>query len=252
MKAGRAALHRSTGLCVWGGAHGVVAVQQTGTGDTEDGQEAATHDGEAAAVLREEEGEAPKSPGADLQQEAAARRAAQRLRAVARRRGGRRRAGGFLRGAFGGLGKLLSIGFAFQVLGAGLGALLAVVLPNALLGTQTWYRDSPWTRIAVRAAFAAIALPMLVGMLPAAMGGALLIGGFAAVGVSIIGTALNRPLAIGAGDTALSLQSFGFSGLGAYAPARNVLGPGSGFGAYAPTRQVLPFSGSPSGGGPRV
>ena len=173
-------------------------------------------------------------------------------RRVGRRSGSRRRAGGFLRGAFGGLGKLLSIGFAFQVLGAGLGALLAVVLPNALLGTQTWYRDSPWTRIAVRAAFAAIALPMLVGMLPAAMGGALLIGGFAAVGVSIIGTALNRPLAIGAGDTALSLQSFGFSGLGAYAPARNVLGPGSGFGAYAPTRQVLPFSGSPSGGGPRV
>lgn len=177
-----------------------------------------------------------------------------RRKARARRGGFRRRAGGFLRGAFGGLGKLLTIGFAFQVLGAGLGALLSVVLPNALLGTQAWYRDNPWTRIAVRAGFAALLLPMLTGLLPGAMGAALLVGGLASVGISIIGTILNRPLNIGTGDTGLSFQSFGFSGnpFGAYAPTHDVLGPGNPFGAYAPTRSVLPFAGSPSGGGPRV
>src|SRR3990167_10195682 len=103
-------------------------------------------------------GRRPNPPGLifNKKRRRVGRRSGSRRRAVARRRGGRRRAGGFLRGAFGGLGKLLSIGFAFQVLGAGLGALLAVVLPNALLGTQTWYRGptaSPWTRIAVRAGF---------------------------------------------------------------------------------------------------
>lgn len=149
------------------------------------------------------------------------------LRRRSRRGGG---GGGF---GLGGLRKMFSPNFALQAVGAGLGVMAGVVVPNTFFAGQTWYVG--WTKHAVRAALAVILAPIIGRLLPGALGSSFAVGAIAAVGVGVIGELLGQSFSIGPADTAQSLQTtFRFSGLGLYAP-KMLRGPTAG-----PVGMVVP------------
>lgn len=123
--------------------------------------------------------------------------------------------GGGARGMFGDLQKLMRPEFLMQTLGAGVGLLAAIVVPNWLLNNQTWYQG--WTKVLVRAGTALVAFPLFTRMLPGAIGVGFASGAAAAVGVSALAELLGRPLIIGPGSTdiAATPQTL-FAGLGTY------------------------------------
>lgn len=132
-------------------------------------------------------------------------------------RRGRRRSGGGGGFGLGGIRKLMNPQFALQAVGAGLGVIAGVIVPNTFFQGQTWYAG--WTKHVVRAAVAVVLAPMIGRFLPGAIGSSFAVGAIAAVGVGILGEVLGRGFSIGPGDTSQTVQTaFGLSGLGMYVP----------------------------------